>query len=48
MRLTYTRRDGWHCFTSPDVPGLWVASPSLWRCLLDLWPSIRLLRRLNA
>lgn len=46
--IQYKFRDGWHTFTSKQMPGLYVASHSLITSLLDVLPSIRMLRRLDG
>lgn len=48
MTIHYQRRHGWHTFTSPQMPGLYVCSRSLFVALLDIWPSIKMLRKLDA
>jgi hypothetical protein len=39
--------DGWHVITSPDVPGLYIASTDVSAAIADLGPAVRALRELN-
>ena len=47
VKVDYGFRDGWHVFTSNDVPGLYVTSEDPKTAFNDVAPSIETLARLN-
>lgn len=47
IRIEYKFSEGWHVFTSKDVPGMYVASKDAETAYNDVAPSIELLLRLN-
>lgn len=47
IRVHYKHVDGWHVFTSTDIPGLYVASEDPERAYNDVGPSVQKLLELN-
>ena len=47
VKVDYGFRDGWHVFSSLDVPGLYVASKDPETAFNDVAPSIEKLAKLN-
>ena len=48
MTIEHREKDGWHIFTSPQLPGLFVAHPDFQTALNDVPRSIELLKELEA
>jgi hypothetical protein len=47
IAVNHKERDGWHVYTSVDIPGLYVAHPNDEIAFADVPGSIRLLCKLN-
>jgi hypothetical protein len=46
--FVYKLVDRWHVITSPDVPGLYIASTDISAAISDIGTAVRTLRELNA
>lgn len=47
ITISYNQRDGWHVFTSQDLPGLYVASRDASVAFKDVATAIEVLFRLD-
>lgn len=47
VKVVYQKIEGWHVFTSPDLEGLYVASPDPRRAYDDVGTAIRNLKYFN-